>query len=707
MIIMTKTIQYLTKYLSALFFCVATSIVLYYSPFWDVKFNAEINASQGTYTQIFYTYESGGYSEVNSVSEVLSPGDNRVSVNIPFSWDRLRWDISGAEGCYIVKNAQLQFMFFSWPVLTKNIQPMNDIQELGAVENGFFVETKSHAVDPVLFLNIDVRKLFLGKLFSAIVISILLIALISFRKTVACRLSMIELKLLNYFKEIQQVLNCKMNFRIHFVLLTAIGCLLYIHFITNFSPSIDDEYASLRVSPDVWIGQGRWSIYLITKFLFVFPAIPFLPYVFFAVCLALSYILAVQVLDKNLDWRLYFLYPIFSFFPSWWNISEFYANVPSVAIGVVATIFATVLIINYQQHHVIQKVITKFDALAIFMLAFAYGTYQSYILLYSALYLAWMIVKFGKEKNCYHLKGYLLRFIVIAFISLTCYFIVNKLFQSIVPSTYGYISGFIRYEEIFLHPSLFIVSFLNQIYSVYFGDSGVYGFQLSFAFLVVFSPFLLISCGKNKLVLVILYILLLFSPFAFNVITGGMKMPLRTMVSLPFIFWFASLMLIKFVRHTMVYILIVTVIGIFQIQMLTITSQYMVAASLTQQNDRIFATILNDEILKVANKKDGASIKVDFYGHKPFKSAYSSAPASTTEASFFDWDNGNIIRMVSYMKMIGYYNFKPVVDINERQKNNEVFAHMPSWPTEGSVMLYNDTVLIKLSEDADPVHEKK
>ena len=70
--------------------------------------------------------------------------------------------------------------------------------------------------------------------------------------------------------------------------LVLIGALANVYFLANYSPSIDDELAAVRSSSEIWIAQGRFTAYLVETLLFPQPSIPFSPYVFLAVMMAMS-----------------------------------------------------------------------------------------------------------------------------------------------------------------------------------------------------------------------------------------------------------------------------------------------------------------------------------------------------------------------------------------------------------------------------------
>ena len=74
-------------------------------------------------------------------------------------------------------------------------------------------------------------------------------------------------------------------------ILVLIGALANIYFLATYSPSIDDELAAVRSSAEIWIAQGRFTTYLVETLLFPQPSIPFSPYLFLAVMMAMTQML--------------------------------------------------------------------------------------------------------------------------------------------------------------------------------------------------------------------------------------------------------------------------------------------------------------------------------------------------------------------------------------------------------------------------------
>ena len=129
--------------------------------------------------------------------------------------------------------------------------------------------------------------------------------------------------------------------------LVLIGALANVYFLANYSLSIDDEMAAVRSSSDVWIGQGRFTTYLVETLLFPQPSIPFSPYVFLAVMMALTQMLLVRAHGMTPSWRSYAAYCLFISYPTWWLIEEFSANVPATGVGFL--LVATALLLQAEK----------------------------------------------------------------------------------------------------------------------------------------------------------------------------------------------------------------------------------------------------------------------------------------------------------------------------------------------------------------------
>jgi hypothetical protein len=140
------------------------------------------------------------------------------------------------------------------------------------------------------------------------------------------------------------------------------------------------------------------------------------------------------------------------------------------------------------------------------------------------------------------------------------------------------------------------------------------------------------------------------------------------------------------------------VLGVlFVIQCLYIQSMQQAWAWVTQRHDYTVASALTRDIMSMVDQPVGSPVKVDFHGKLNVRSPYPRVKTTTLGESFFEWDQGNPMRMVLYMKMMGFYRYE-WLSPEEKAAMEPAYAGMPVWPRPGSVRLVDGVVVVKLSE---------
>jgi hypothetical protein len=495
--------------------------------------------------------------------------------------------------------------------------------------------------------------------------------------------------------------------------LCLIGVIANIYFLANFSLSIDDELGATRIDRLIWIGQGRWTVYLIERFLFPQPAIPYSPFIVLLTCFALSYALLIRAHGYQPNWKTYASYPLFITFPCWWLISEFYSNVPAIGIGLLLVCMSVYLTYRNSRPDSLRSFPGLRDsALAAVMLATAMGAYQSFALLYLCAAAGVALVRSMRSGMAggllhRHLCARALQVGMLLLAAGAMYAVINYAAQHISGAYSPYIAGFIRPEN-FQHPRWLLFSVAREAWHVYSGSSSIYGVSMPLAAVVALAASLsiLLFPLKKALVNLLLWGVVLGAPFALHLLSGAGRMPVRSMLALAYVTWLMAMLLISRSRPLALAASLALIL-LYQIQIINVTSQYSAAASITQAHDQILAADLYRRIGEQSSDFDpDRPIIIDVYGHKPNKSVYAQAPSSTTQASFFDWDNGSMMRMMAYMKVLGYQNIKALPD-EERVALTPLFQDMPVWPAAGSVRKVGQRYLIKLSRDPDPVHARR
>jgi hypothetical protein len=502
------------------------------------------------------------------------------------------------------------------------------------------------------------------------------------------------------------------NFTFHELgILLVIGAIVNIYFLANFSLSIDDEMAAVRENADIWIGQGRWTVYLIEQFLFPQPAIPYAPYIVLIVCLAISYALITRAHNYPTNWKTYACYPLFCAFPTWWFISEFYSNVPAVGIGVLLVSISVYLTyINSRSDCLIGTRSFGTSVAIVILLACAVGAYQSLILLYLCLAMGITLIKLMRSNENLHMlimqaRLRMIQVCLLTAASLMLYAIINYATQQISGTQNDpYIGSFVNKDLILQAPLYLIASVIGKIWQVYSGATAIFGVDMPLAsVLLVLATLSIVFANSNKALLsLFLWVCILTIPFALHFLSGA-DMPIRTMLSLAYVTWLMGMILLS-QKSTLVVLTGIIVVGLYQLQIIGVTSQYMASATITQAHDGMLAADIYRRIGELSENFDrNKSFEIDVYGHKNINTVYAKSFSSTMQGSFFDWDKGKLLRMVTYMKVMGYQNINMAGEA-ERRAMTPLFQNMPAWPAAGSVKKVGERYLVKLSQDTDRIH---
>jgi hypothetical protein len=467
----------------------------------------------------------------------------------------------------------------------------------------------------------------------------------------------------------------------------------------------------VRENAGVWLGEGRWTVFLIESLLFPQPAIPYAPFIVLIVCLAISYSLITRVHNYPANWKTYASYPLFCAFPTWWFISEFYSNVPAVGIGVLLVSISIFLTYRNSRADCINSPLKTGSRLAIVMLlACAIGAYQSLILLYLVMAAGVALIKLLRSngKACVLVEQAIrkiVQIIVLTAASILLYVAINYAAQKISGEHSAYIGNFIKIDILLKAPRWLAFTVVTDAWHVYSGAISVFGASMPLASVLLVLSTVTIAFGGNSraAVCLFLWLFVLTAPFALQFLSGVHAVPLRSMLSLAYVTWLMGMILLS---HTRIAVALIgtIVVGIYQLQIISVTSQYIALANITQAHDRMLAADIYRRIGELSYDFDRDSpIEIDVYGHKKINTVYAKGRSSMIGDSFFDWNRGNLLRMVTYMKVMGYQSIK-MGEEDARRAMTPLFEDMSVWPAAGSVKKVGERYLVRLSLDPDPVH---
>lgn len=519
-----------------------------------------------------------------------------------------------------------------------------------------------------------------------------------------------------YLAELQKTFSH--DFWREYILLFFISFVLTLPLLSNFNISIDDEYSAFRTSHSVWIDDGRFTTSLIEKYLFGNPVVPFLPNIIFTALISFSYILMRKTYEIKKSFKTYFLFPIFVVFPTWWFIAEFYANLPSAIIGTFLTFLSIYIFSVYDSKKENQSAFNPFSLIIYFLcgliFAFAIGTYQAMIPMYLTIILGNLFFRLLNKDVIKKELQFFSKTIIIMFLGIAMYFCISKIFQLMYPSgNKPFISGYLNTEALFNNPKEVYDNIYREMDLYYSFSADKYGMKIkSLAILLPLSLVLItlkiiLKKMKKGVLLIPTFLLLLFSPFAINLITAHNTLPTRSLLSLSVVFWIMSYFFISIFKQKFLLVPIIILLGWAQFQIINLNSRYAAVTYFAIEHDKMMASSIYQLLGQVNPNFDRSKTTyINFYGIKNLQSHYPKPFSSTMYASFFDWDLGNPSRMLSFMKLMGYENLTPLSN-TKRQDYHHYFEEMPVWPARNSVkMVDEDIFLIKLSNQPDLFHRE-
>ena len=688
-------------------FCysIIAALVMYFfvaKPVMDIDISANVSAEVYLY---YKTLEAGSYSADYRSQTKISNIRQRLRFALPNYKDILRLDIADQPFEATFHKIKVDLALISFPVNT--FSASSQFKSINSGSDGIHVMTNDDANDPMLFLSVNHRQIELVRLMISIFSGFFVFGVIRLSNYERTNLNLLGADLENKFQFFYVERFKKLDFKLtEFGIFFAIAIVFHIFEISNFLVSVDDEYSAFRTAPEAWVADGRWTAYLIEKFLFSQPTIPFVPNLVACSLMALSYMMLLRAHDIPRDWRAYLPFPVFVAFPTLWFINEFYGNMVIVAFGFFAASIS-ILVFSKSGHALKFSWRTFFNKnllTATFFLALAIGAYQSFLMFFIAATLGvYIIQQLNGTQGLISISKLKYVFLagLYAIYGLVSYLALNAIFKFIFPSTYNYTGGFINLNVSVIETVQGAIQTAIQLYG---GSSIFFGIPIQSLAILVFAALFIISYRnpRNRLASVFFLALLLISPFLLNLIAAN-NLPTRAYVAVPYVVWLMAVLVILGKR------LITRVVGVFLIlmllvQMLYALGNYAAATQIGQLHDRALAA---DIYRRIAESNPDFSrtdmLLIDVYGYKNIETIYPAVRSSTINASFFDWDGGNIYRMRDYMSLMGYPNLQ-VVSYEQMQLNIDEFLQMPAWPNSGSVKYSNGMYLVKLGAQPDPNH---
>ncbi|HEX3896588.1 MAG TPA: glucosyltransferase domain-containing protein [Rudaea sp.] len=499
-------------------------------------------------------------------------------------------------------------------------------------------------------------------------------------------------------------------FRLDILALLAIFFVFYFYKMAHFSLSIDDELEATQTYSSVWALTGRWAGYLFDKYLLPQSTIPFLPVFLFGFFASVSYVVSLRAFAvRKLAPAHYAAFPIYAAFPTWIFLAAFAANIASAGIGLLFMACAA-----YRYRRILDVLCThladrpqKIPLLDIaaggIFLAISIGIYQSFIFAFFALSLAVVLTMWLQDRATWKfLRQSAAALASITIVALVIYEIADNILRFLLNlSDRSYLGAFLDWRLMLQSPLTTALKVWRAMTDIYGGTPDFYGLHaFAFPLVLLFGvcgiasiPSLRPSARAGACVFAAC---ILGVPFLQHFLADGF-MPIRTLVAVPIVVWFFCMAgLTSTHRRIATGAALVLFVALFQIlysSTLLQTANYFVRV-----HDEMLATSVYNKIIEAhPDFSASRSYTVDFYGAKRFETSYPRPISSSSGWSFFEWDGGNMGRILNYMHMMGFANLNAAND-SQRRADLTLFKDMPVWPAANSVKAVGDVTLIKLSD---------
>jgi hypothetical protein len=488
--------------------------------------------------------------------------------------------------------------------------------------------------------------------------------------------------------------------------LLFIFILFYFFRLASFSLSIDDEFGAVRSSPDVWLVQGRWAVYLLERFVVTRQVLPFFPFIVFGACLALSYRLLLDAFGVERLGRIdYLAFALYAGFPLWIFPLSFFSNTMAFGLGLLLAVAAAGNVrtmLSLRDGGAPLKRLAAPMLRAVAFGALAIGMYQSFVFVIASVSLGLVVA--DTLRNDAGWKTTIARCAWVGACVAAGIVVYEVVQLTLLALTHlggeRYVTHFLNWGALRADPLHVMWVVVVRGLQTYGGSADVFGTTLPAFAIVVALGFAAIlfwpsRSWRSRIIAALLAAFLAALPFLLHVAAGG-DLPARTLVAVPVVMWLLGRLGSASPRRALA-VASMCAIAVAAVQSLYALNLLQTANEFARKHDEALAAAVYARIVAVdPGAKDGTI--VDIYGQQLFDSVYPRPTPATMGYSFFEWDGGNIYRITTYIHLLGYPNFA-VAGERQRRLDDPVFRDMPSWPAPGAVRTFDGVILIKLGPD--------
>ncbi len=412
--------------------------------------------------------------------------------------------------------------------------------------------------------------------------------------------------------------------------LLFIFILFYFFRIASFSLSIDDEFGAVRSSPDVWLVQGRWAVYLLERFVVARQVLPFFPFIVFGGCLALSYRLLLDTFDiERLGKIDYLAFTLYAGYPLWIFPLSFFSNTMAFGLGelfAVAAVYNIRAVLSLRSDGATLKRLIAPVLRATAFAAIAIGMYQSFVFVVACVSLGLIVVDVLRENTGW--KPAVARCAWVGACVVLGIVAYEAVQVTLLALTHlggeRYVANFLNWDALRADPGHVIWVVIVRGLQTYGGSIEVFGATFaSFAVVValgfasiVFWPS---RSWRSRILAALLAAFLAALPFLLHVAAGG-DLPARTLVAVPAVMWLLGRLGSASPRRALA-LASICAMAVAAVQSLYALNLLQTANEFARKHDEALAAAVYARIVATdPSAKDGTTI--DIYGEQPFDSLY-------------------------------------------------------------------------------------
>lgn len=485
--------------------------------------------------------------------------------------------------------------------------------------------------------------------------------------------------------------------------LFAIGItiLIYAVELSNFTLSLDEELHAYEAQPwRLWIGQGRWSMALLS---YVFPPLattPFLPTAMFCVALAISGLLLAGCYARSRAEAFAFV-GFFVSCPIWLHIAQF--NTLSWGFGAGLCLAAgAVALLSLGGY--------RASILGALATGVAIGVHQSLFLFVvcGSLLSASLRLLDEYRSEPHSLKGTLQHLSLLAVswsVAVLFYYGVTELTLVLTSQTLVYVDSYIRLTDFTSSAtsSIAIDRTIRRLSELLSGtDStfirwrwGIASLLLAWmgAFAATTRAF---QTSRERLRLTLLAAMLVLGSVlsaALPMIASAGIAPIRSLGAFSVLYAAGAATMFKRNSSWKVPLWLIFSLALFTNAWISAT--LFNAEAIARDRDRAMARQIAERVAATQGFQRGQARPVILVGRWSHEI---SGPALRVElfgASFFEPDRPTSDRVVSYLRLLGIQGLRQE-QITELYQDVAELERLPTWPAIGSIALVRDVLVIKL-----------